>query len=165
MEANWPPTNAVVTTAGNAGPGSLRDAIAHYPAGSTISFSNSLSGSTIVLTDGELLLNKSLAIDASGVTNGITLSGGNASRIFYVNSGQSPVSEPALRLISCHLGGSSSDTATGIALDHDGNVYVSGTTLSDDLVGAADAARGPAAWRTGAKPWSCRTRPARRRTA
>ena len=83
--------NRVVTTAADSGTGSLRQVIADANPGSTITFSNTLSGQTILLISGELLLNKNLTIDGSSLTNAVQLNGNHASRIFSVNSGTTNV--------------------------------------------------------------------------
>lgn len=77
-----------VTTNGDAGSGSLRQAIADAPSGGTITFATSLSGQTIPLTTGQLVLSKNLTIDASSLSGGITISGEDSSRIFDVSAGQ-----------------------------------------------------------------------------
>ena len=78
----------VVTTTADSGPGSLRSALAApLEAGGSISFATNLSGQTIFLTSGELLLNQALGIDASALPGGVTLSGGNVSRVFHVSAG------------------------------------------------------------------------------
>ncbi|NJL47104.1 MAG: DUF4347 domain-containing protein [Leptolyngbyaceae cyanobacterium SM2_5_2] len=79
-----------VTTTANSGGGSLREAIAEAPAGSTIRFAPSLAGSTIRLTSGEIFLGKEITLDATGVPN-LTISGNNTSRIFQVGTSQNPV--------------------------------------------------------------------------
>jgi len=63
---------------------SLRSAVAFATNGSTITFSNTLSGDTIVLTNGQIALAKGLAIDASSLPDGISVSGNNSSRVFEV---------------------------------------------------------------------------------
>ncbi len=78
----------VVLNNNDSGPGSLRDAVAYCPVGSTITFTNTLSGQTILLTSGELSLRKSLVIDASSLPNGIIVDAGNASRVFNVLLGR-----------------------------------------------------------------------------
>jgi len=55
-----------VTSTGDNGPGSLRQAIAIAAAGDTINFTNFPVGVTISLTNGELLINKSLVVDGPG---------------------------------------------------------------------------------------------------
>lgn len=77
----------VVTTSGDSGLGSLRFTITYSTNGSTITFTNTLSGDTIPLTSGQLLLNKNLTIDGSALAGGITISGNQASRIFGVTNG------------------------------------------------------------------------------
>ncbi len=60
-----PPNPTHVTTLNDSGPGSLRQAIAIAPAGSTITFDASLAG-TILLTSGDLIFTKSLALRGPG---------------------------------------------------------------------------------------------------
>ncbi len=79
-----------VTSATDSGPGSLRQAIADAAAGDVIVFDSSLSGKTITLTSGELVLDKNLTID--GDIDGddvpdVILDGNASSRVFSVTSG------------------------------------------------------------------------------
>lgn len=62
---------------------SLREAIRYAPAGSTITFA--VTG-TITLTLGELVIDKNLTITGPAQAPGLTVSGGNASRIFSINA-------------------------------------------------------------------------------
>ena len=80
---------SVVTTTNDSGPGSLRQLVSDTAPGATITFTNTLSGQTIRLTTGEILLNKNLTIDGSALIPGVILSGNNASRIFTITN--SPV--------------------------------------------------------------------------
>ncbi len=73
-----------VTTTADSGNGSLRDAIASANSGDRIQFSSALSGQTIRLSSGQLVLNKDLTIDG-GTAPGLTISGNNASRVFYLD--------------------------------------------------------------------------------
>jgi hypothetical protein len=77
-----------VTNTNNSGAGSLRDAIARAQSGDTIAFASTLANRTITLTSGEILLNKNLTIDGSAAPN-LTLSGNNASRVFFVERNMS----------------------------------------------------------------------------
>ena len=80
---------SVVTSTADSGPGSLRNAISDAPAGSTITFTNTLAGQTILSTSGQILIDKSLDIDASSI-GGITIDGNGvvtSNRIFEVTSG------------------------------------------------------------------------------
>ena len=85
VEVNFP-ANIVILNNADAGSGSLRYALAHAPAGSTITFDPSLSGQTITLTTGELPLNQNLTVDASALPAGLTISGNDTSRVFNVSS-------------------------------------------------------------------------------
>lgn len=58
-----------VNTTADSGPGSLRQAIADAQDGNTIQFAPALSGQTISLTSGELLINKSITINGLGSSN------------------------------------------------------------------------------------------------
>ncbi len=81
----------LVVNNADSGMGSLRYAITYCPVGSTITFTNTLSGSTIVLTSGELLLNQNITIDARSLTNGIAIDGNHVSRVFHVPAGKTNV--------------------------------------------------------------------------
>ena len=81
-----------VTSAADAGAGSLRQAITDATAPDTrIRFAAGLAGSTITLTTGELNAgtNRTLTLDGSGLTSGITVSGNNASRVLTMAGGSS----------------------------------------------------------------------------
>jgi predicted outer membrane repeat protein len=73
-----------VSNLADAGAGSLRDAVAGTPVGGLVDFAPGLSG-TITLSSGEIAIAQSLTIDGAGAS--ITVSGGNAARIFDVTSG------------------------------------------------------------------------------
>lgn len=55
---------------------SLREAINHSAPNTTITFDPTLDGGAITLTEGELVIEKNLTIDASGLPNGLTIDGG-----------------------------------------------------------------------------------------
>ena len=77
-----------VTNNADSGAGTLRQAVLNAAAsGDTIDFAAGLSGATLVLGS-EAVMAKSLAIDASSLPAGVTISENNASRIFTVSSGQ-----------------------------------------------------------------------------
>jgi hypothetical protein len=73
---------STVTNLSDHDPGSLRDAIATTPDGGTVDFQPGLTG-TIVLTSGELAINKDLTIEGPGADL-ITVSGNKASRVFNI---------------------------------------------------------------------------------
>lgn len=72
----------VVTTLADDGPGSLRQTIGQALSGDTIEFA---TNGTIILTTGELVLDKSLTIVGPGATN-LVVSGNHASRVFNISS-------------------------------------------------------------------------------
>jgi hypothetical protein len=75
-----------VTDAADSGAGTLRTVVSSAAPGSTITFAGSLSGKSIMLMSGEILLNKNLTIDASALTGGIQINGSHASRVFEVSA-------------------------------------------------------------------------------
>lgn len=74
----------VVNSAADSGSGTLRQAISDASGGDTIAFDAGISN--IILTSGEIHINKSLTIDGPGA-NLLTISGNHASRVFHVSSG------------------------------------------------------------------------------
>jgi hypothetical protein len=79
LEDRLVPAPVVVTSVADAGPGTLRQAVADANTGDTITFDVGVNRS--ITLNGEILINnKSLIID--GANNNITLDGGGASRIF-----------------------------------------------------------------------------------
>jgi hypothetical protein len=79
---------AAITVANSldSGVGSLRDAVALANPGDTIDFAPALAGATIVLTSGEILIDKNLTITGLGAS-ALAVSGNNASRVLNVTGG------------------------------------------------------------------------------
>lgn len=77
------PSHIVVTSSGASGAGTLRQAVADACDGGVITFAPALSGATIGLGGSQLSLDRRLTISG---TVPITISGGNASRVFYIAS-------------------------------------------------------------------------------
>ena len=86
---------------------SLRDALAAAVSGDTIVFDPSLAGQTIVLTNGEMVIDKSITIDGSGAP-GLTIDGDQLNRIFWIASDMTVLLK-ALTLIN-----GAADTGGGI---------------------------------------------------
>lgn len=77
-------TTRYVTNTNDSGPGSLRQTIADAENLETIKFLPALTGQTILLTSGEIVVdNKAVIVDGLGM-DALTISGGNVSRIFRV---------------------------------------------------------------------------------
>jgi len=97
----------------DSGIGSLRAAIGIANSGDTIVFDPALSGDTVILTSGEIVIDKNLAI--LGLDDDSTLiSGNNNSRIFNIKAGDT-VSIEDMTL------------AAGMTADSGGAIYSSGT--------------------------------------
>lgn len=110
----------VVTTNADSGAGSLRQAVADACPGTSITFSGVVS--PIILTGGEIQLNKDLTITGPNVP--LTISGGNSSRIFNVAAG-STVSISNLTFINGVSG-----SGGGGAIFNAGNLTIIGCTFT-----------------------------------
>lgn len=75
-----------VQSKADSGPWTLRAAIASVSSGSNITFVSNLSGQTISLTSGALLINENLTITGLGATN-LAISGNNARQVFNIGGG------------------------------------------------------------------------------
>ena len=110
-------TIVTVTNTDDAGPGSLRQAIADAAPGSVIQFAAPVAGQTIVLSTGQLTIDKALTIEGPLAT-GMTVSGGFSSRVFSVAQG----ADVTLRNLSIVNGraGAGGGIANGgkLTLDH-----------------------------------------------
>ena len=73
-----------VTNTDDAGAGSLRQAIIDAPAGATIVFDAGIAGGTVVLSTGQLTIDKALIIEGP-VPQGMTISGGLADRVLWIS--------------------------------------------------------------------------------
>jgi beta-glucanase (GH16 family) len=80
-----PPTELVVTTLDDSGAGSLREAVGLIADGGLITFDPALAGGTIGLTSGQLVVGRSMTIDASAAP-GVIVSGSDASRVFQIEA-------------------------------------------------------------------------------
>lgn len=85
-----PPCDLLVTNTLDAGPGSLRDAIACAASGDTIRFDAGIDGDSIKLTSGQITIDKDLTILGNGRANTI-IDGSldDASRLFECSTGHS----------------------------------------------------------------------------
>jgi len=137
----------IVTTAANSGIGSLRYASTYATNGDYITFSNNLSGATILLS-GPVILNNNLTIDASGLPGGLSINGNHAGSVFVmtngtvvltaltITNGYAPVSPGGggiqnwtdLTLNQCTLAGNSGEKGGGI--ENEDNLVVNESTLT-----------------------------------
>lgn len=108
---------------------SLREAIIHSPAGTTITFASNLNRRTITLSLGQLSINKNLIIDASSLPERVSVSGNNASRIFEIQ--EATVNLTGINIVS------------GATIDDGGGILTTGTlTLNDCEISANRADEG-----------------------
>ena len=165
-------TPAIVTTTADSGAGSLRQALLDVCDAGTITFSNSTANSavnfydgtahTITLTSGELAIASNVTITGPGA-NVLTISGGNASRVFNIsggvtatldrltiangkvtgsdNRGGGILNAGTLTLANSTVSGSSVITSGNLSANRGGGIYNNGTltvlnsTLSTNVVG------------------------------
>jgi hypothetical protein len=119
----------IVTNTNDDGPGSLRAAIT---AGSVlISFTNTLAGQTILLTNGQLTLSNSTSIDASGLGNGVIIDAGNASRALEIIASNS-VELDSLTITN----GNTSNDGGGILANDGVNLTLNNCTVAGNSAGA-----------------------------
>jgi hypothetical protein len=120
----------LVSNVNDGGPGSLRAAIAASSAtGDNILFASNLSGATITLTNDELLLINSLAIDASALAGGLTINGNGVSRVFEIGGGATNV------LTGLTVTNGSDNTGNG-----GGGILVNGTLILNQCTVAGSTA-------------------------
>ncbi len=149
----------VVTNNLDSGSGSLRNAVANAPAGSTITFAANLSGQIITLVSGQIELSNNITIDGSSLTNQVQINGNQTSCIFQVDGGVIAVlnsltitngygtpdstqfgpaggisNEGALTVSNCTLAGNQSVgiEASGGIFNSEGSVLANNCTFSDN---------------------------------
>jgi hypothetical protein len=79
-------SNTVTSAADDGGAHTLRTIIANAGSGDIINFTNTLSGQTILLTNGVMVISQNLTIDGSVLPNGISIDGNGASQVFDVTN-------------------------------------------------------------------------------
>ena len=114
---------------------SLREAVLHSPAGSTVKFAAVLDGQTVTLTLGQVLIGKNLSIDASALASGIAVSGNDNSRVFDVPSGKT-VTMNRLKIIDGKI------PAIGGGIRNAGNLSLTNCELSSNQAGDGGGAIG-----------------------
>jgi predicted outer membrane repeat protein len=127
------PTTHTVTTLADRGSGSLRAAIAQAQSGDTIRFASALAGQTLTLTSGQLELSAGQSLTINGAdAPGLTISGNQSSRIFFVNS----TSVTPTRLSVKHLTLIDAYTAErggAISTTHQARLEIDGVTFRNNV--------------------------------
>ncbi len=122
---------------------SLREALSAVADGGTIQFDGALSGQTVSLTNGELVIDRNVTIN--GDTDGdrtadIILDAGGASRVVRIEDGTSNVDERSVRLESLTITGGIASFGTYYSTSRDnrgGGIYVGrdvNLTIVDTLI-------------------------------
>ena len=139
LENRWLPSTLTVLNTADSGPGSLRATIAAAQSRDTINFDSSLTGQSIILTSGELVIDKSLDIEGpASDPPTINIFNSGSSRGFDITDGSTTVTlahvsvfarifdaGATLNLIRDDVtGGASGASAQG------GAIYQAGGTLS-----------------------------------
>jgi hypothetical protein len=127
----------LVTNTSNSGPGSLRQAIADAVSGDTITFSALLAGQTITLSD-NLIIDKGLTIDGSGLVPQITISGRNVAHLEVLGSDAVTISDLII--------------TNGYTSIYGGGIYKSGPaalTIQNSTITQSQASGGGAISNTG----------------
>src|SRR5262245_1193262 len=128
LEGRDVPSTLTVYNNLDSGPGSLRSEIAAARSGDTIVFDARLSGQTIKLTSGELLINKSVTIEGPGADQ-LTVSGGGFWRVFEVDGVKSSVTLSGLTISQGNgVAGNAFDGLGGGVLNF-GTLTISACTL------------------------------------
>lgn len=115
----------VLNTADN-GPGSLRQVVSNAPAGGTVTFAANLSGQSISLSGGQIVLGNNVIIDGSALATSVGIQGVN-DRLFQVGSGKT------VFLNSLALLNGNSTSAGGAILNEGGNLILFDCTLYNNL--------------------------------
>jgi hypothetical protein len=151
--ASTAPATLVLNT-NDFGPFSLRSVVSNAPAGLTITFATNLSGATILLTNGMVLLNQNVTIDASSLPGGITINGNQHDRVFEAATNATVVLNSLtitnglagadygggiynlgnLTVNNCTVAGNSAEVAGG-AFRNTGTLTLNGCILSGNTAG------------------------------
>ena len=136
--ARWLVTGAVLTVqnTNDAGPGSLRQAIADAASGDVIEFASSIAGQKVVLSSGELVIDKALTIVGSPAV-GMTIDAGLTSRVVRIPVG----GDATLRNLTLTAGLAPSPAFGGGFLV-EGNLTLDHSTVSGNVRGGIQGVSG-----------------------
>lgn len=137
---------------------SLREAVLHAPAGSTLEFAPALDGATVTLDLGQIVISRDLAIDASALPSGVTVSGNDSSRVFDISTGKTVTmtrlkiidgaittvgggirNAGSLTLLDCELSSNRANDGGG-AIRNTGTLVLNACTLEGNTAGVGGGA-------------------------
>ncbi len=75
-----------VTSVADDGPGTLRRVLRDAGAGSVVTFATNIAGRAVLLTSGQLRLDRNVTVDASALAGGVRIDGNRGGRVFYVET-------------------------------------------------------------------------------
>lgn len=119
---------SMVVNTNDYGPGSFRDALAS--AAPLIVFTNTLSGQTIHLTNGQLTISNSVGINAGNLSAGIIIDAGGAARVLEITAGKSVVFD------SLTITNGNADAGGGILVDDDVKVTLTNCVVTGNVAGS-----------------------------
>lgn len=123
--SGWAATLTVTNTA-DSGAGSLRATIASANSGDDINFAPALSGQTIHLTSGELIIGQNLTVDASGLGTPVIIDAGRHSRVLEITAGTVVIAGLTLTNGACPAG----TAGGGILINYGTALTVNTVTIS-----------------------------------
>jgi predicted outer membrane repeat protein len=132
LEGRECPSTLTVTSAADSGAGSLRAEIGKAHNGDTVVFAPSLSGRTINLTSGELLIQKNVTIQGLGASQ-LTVSAGGHSRVFEV------AAKYGFAMSGLTISGGYVSGLFGAGIDNHGTLTTSDCTFSGNVADGGGA--------------------------
>ncbi|MDF3130950.1 choice-of-anchor Q domain-containing protein [Kiritimatiellaeota bacterium B1221] len=118
---------SIVLNANDDGAGSLRETLLYATPGFDVTFHADLEGESIVLTSGQIELDKDVGIDASSFAGGMTIDGNENDRIFEI-SNDATVTLTRLTLMN----GASSGSGGAIEMNSGVTLNIHQSTLADN---------------------------------
>lgn len=127
-----------VTSGADDGPGTLRRVLRDAGAGAVVTFATNLAGRAVLLTSGQLRLDRSVTVDASALVGGVRIDGNRGGRVFYVETNAVVVLN-GLTITNGFLTASDSTTWGG-GIENRGNLALRRCVVAGNAVqGAASA--------------------------
>ncbi len=121
---------------------SLREAVKYSPSGNLVSFLPGLSGQTVTLShaDGDMSIDRTLTIDATALPSGLTISGNNTHRHFYVEFEKSLTLRGLTLTRGNGIGSGEESDVGGAIYNNGGTLTLAQCTLSSNSAGNSGGA-------------------------
>ena len=108
---------------------SLREAISYAAANSIVTFTNTLAGETLLLTN-SITISQNIAINGSGLDPAVTIDGGGSNRLFTIQASQTAA------FIDLMLTGGDAGSASGGAFANLGTLRIQRCTIYNNTAGS-----------------------------